>query len=264
MSRRESEFEDVLSNAEVNLALFEGLFGAKRARLADDLCGLTQGDALHGSFVGHDHFDDEELWEAHYQGPDFCCDLSKMYQAEERLAERGWQRRYIEQLMSEARIDYQGPTTREGVLDFWYALVHINPLRRARAAARVICHASATGAWALSKTTDPAALERDVLRAIELALPIADADADDKTPAAVPFLDFIGGLTPERAEDLIAVMYLGRGDHSHFAAMRRVVAGWGRDRNTLARQMVGKVPLARFLRDGLAKLQNEQLGRSGR
>jgi hypothetical protein len=100
-------------------------------------------------------------------------------------------------------------------------------------------------------------LERDVERAIELAAPIGAADGYAKTEAGAPFRAFVKELNPQRAEDLIAVMYLGRGDCKTFAAMRRVVAGWSADRHGLAQQMCGKVPLIRYLVDGLAKLRAE-------
>jgi hypothetical protein len=100
-------------------------------------------------------------------------------------------------------------------------------------------------------------LERDVERAIELAAPIATADGDAKTTAAGPFREFIKRLDPHRAEDLIAVMYLGRGDCRTFAAMRRVVAGWSADQNALAGQMSGKAPLVKYLLEGLAKLRSD-------
>jgi hypothetical protein len=102
-----------------------------------------------------------------------------------------------------------------------------------------------------------AELEQIVERAIELALSMATAKGDARTLAGVPFREFVKSLDPQRAEDLIAVMYLGRGDQPSFAAMRKVVAGWSVDQHALAQQMYGKGPLLRYLRDGLEKLRSE-------
>jgi hypothetical protein len=129
---------DEPSTGEVNLVIFEELFGATRERLADDVCGLLHAGTMHGSFKGHDRFDDEEVWAEHYQGPDFCGDLVRMFEVEERLARKSWQRAYAEALALGVCPNYQRLRNTDEVLDFWYALAHASPVQRARAAGRAI------------------------------------------------------------------------------------------------------------------------------
>lgn len=124
-------------NTEINLIIFEGLYGATREKLADDVCGLMRAGALYGTFKGHGNFTDEELWEDHYQGPDFCGDVARMFEVEEVLALRHWQRAYVEMLVSAACPTWQNLRMSDEVLDFWYALAHASSLQRARAASRV-------------------------------------------------------------------------------------------------------------------------------
>jgi hypothetical protein len=137
VARRDRKREEI-DNAETSLVIFEGLFGATRERLADDACGLVSAGGLHGSFSGHDRFNDAKLWAAHYRGPDFCTDLAQMHAAEDRLAERRWHRAYAVALACAVCPNYRGLTTDQEVLDFWFALAHATAAQRARAAAHVI------------------------------------------------------------------------------------------------------------------------------
>jgi hypothetical protein len=137
MSKSDAQREEP-STGEVNLLIFEELFGATRERLADDVCGLLHAGVMYGSFKGHDRSNDEEMWAEHYQGPNFCGDLVRMFEVEERLARTGLQHAYAETLALGVCPNYQRLKNVEEVLDFWYALAHASPVQRARAAGRVI------------------------------------------------------------------------------------------------------------------------------
>ena len=137
VSRRDKE-EVKADNAETNLVIFEGLFGAKRQRLANDMCGLVSAGGVHGSFAGHELFYHAELWVMHYRGPDFCKDLVQMHAAEDRLADKGWHRNYAQTLVQAVCSKYRRLTKDEEVVDFWFAVAHATAAQRARAAAHAI------------------------------------------------------------------------------------------------------------------------------
>lgn len=103
-------------------------------------------------------------------------------------------------------------------------------------------------------------LEQVVEQALQLAAPIAQAQGEAKSTATQPFIEFVRNLPPQRADELLAIMYLGRGDCATFAEMLRIVAGSAFDPTALAQQMAGKVPLTRYLQDGLARWRSEQRG----
>lgn len=132
-----AEHRNARDRGRMNLAIFEGLFGAIRTRLEDDVCGLVLGDETFGCFCGHGRFDDEELWEEHWCGPDFCGDLTEMFAAEELLAAMCGHGDYAQALAQVVCPNWESPEAKDEVLDFWYALAHALPVRRARAAAWV-------------------------------------------------------------------------------------------------------------------------------
>src|SRR3977135_2123231 len=93
-----AEQRNARDRGRMNLAIFEGLFGAIRTRLANDVCGLVLGDEAFGCFCGHGRFDDEELWWEDWCWPYFCGDLTAMSVAEELLVETCGHGDYVQAL----------------------------------------------------------------------------------------------------------------------------------------------------------------------
>jgi len=236
----ENEYE-VRRSQIINLAIFEKLMGATRQKLPNKQCGLVHADKTYACFSGHGRFEMQECWEDEYHGPDFCKDLVWVFAAEAAARQGGLLEEYMEALVEEVYPAWNAITATKDVIAFWYGLAHASPMQRATALASAI------------ETSE--SLEGVVERAMQLALPIATAIGDDdKETAAEPFLEFVRNLKPQRAEELLAVMYLGRGDHPTFELTLKVIKGASSDQSALARQMSGKAPLVRYLRDGLAKL----------
>jgi hypothetical protein len=92
------EERNTLDRGRMNLAITEGIFGAVRAKLPDDVCGMVMHEEIVPCFVGHGRFDDEELWEENWNGPDFAAGFNEIFFAEEHLVERGWHASYVRTL----------------------------------------------------------------------------------------------------------------------------------------------------------------------
>ncbi|HEY7117578.1 MAG TPA: hypothetical protein VH475_13400, partial [Tepidisphaeraceae bacterium] len=127
--------EEGLSDAQVNLLVFEQMMGAQRRRLPGDRCGLAYGTKVYDCFAGHDRFDDQAAWEAGYAGPDFVNDLSWAHLAERVADAIGLRGVYLERLLPRVYPDWRNVGAGEQVLDFWFCLVHAGAADRARALA---------------------------------------------------------------------------------------------------------------------------------
>jgi Protein of unknown function (DUF3775) len=230
----------------VNLLIFEQVLGATRQKLPGNFCGLVYAASTYICFEGHDRFEISACWEEHYHGPDFCDDLTWVFTAQAAAGQAGLTGAYVEALVKAVCPNWNQLKTSSEVLKFWYALANASSTQRALALASAI--------RSLSN------LEQVVERALQLALPIAQAEGEAKSTAMQPFIEFVRNLQPQRADELLAIMYLGRGDCATFAEMLRIVAGSAFDATGLARQMAGKVPLTRYLQDGLARWRAEQRG----
>jgi hypothetical protein len=138
MSETEREDPQSIVNRETNLAIFEYLYGAKREKLADDVCGLMHQGKVYGNFKGHENFKDEEQWEAHYSGPDFCVSLEKMFEVEELLKRQNRHLAYAQSLVWTVCPAWQSLNLNQAVLGFWFALAHASSLQRAGAAAKLL------------------------------------------------------------------------------------------------------------------------------
>lgn len=238
----ETTKEQKQENGAINLAIFEQVMGAKRMKLEQDLCGLVYQGKAYGCFEGHAAFDDQSRWEAQYGGPDFCQDFVWIFAAEAAIAKTGLLGRYVEALVKRIYPKWNSISDDKEIVDFWYALAHASPLNRTKAMSEAL---------AIQSRKD---LEQVIAGAIRLAIRVALADGEAKTRAEHSFLDYVGRLEPQRAEELLAVMFMGRGDHSSLEAALRAASGSSGDRSALAQRMTGELRLLNYLRDGLAKL----------
>jgi hypothetical protein len=236
--------ETALGKGAVNLLIFEQLLGAKRQKLPGNLCGLVCANSTYICFEGHDRFELPDCWEEHYHGPQFCDDLTWVFAAQTAAGQAGLMGPYVEALVKSVCPNWNTLKTSSEVLKFWYALANASSMQRATALATAV------------KSVNN--LEQVVERALQLASPIAQAEGEAKSMAMQPFIEFVRNLQPQRADELLAIMYLGRGDCATFAEMLRIVAGSSFDPTALAQQMAGKVPLTRYLQDGLVKWRAEQ------
>jgi hypothetical protein len=234
--------------------IFEELLGAGRVRLAGGRCGLLYAGVEYPCFAGHDRFGEEALWTEHYAGPDFCRDPAWAFAAEEGVARDGLVEPYLEALTTDVYPDYALAEDRADVLDFWFALAHAAPRDRARAAAWAILGRDRVDRAAEgSPAGQLPGLEVVVEAAIALAEPL-DVER---------FVAFVGGLDAGLADQLLATMYVGRGEHPTLAgALRAIENSVAKDGPAVVgRRMAGKAPLAQYLRAGLAKLRSESSGR---
>jgi len=236
--------QTALGQGAMNLFIFEQLLGAKRQKLPNNQCGLVSANHTYICFAGHDRFETSICWGEHYAGPTFCDDLNAAFAAEEAACQAELKGQYIEALVKQVCPNWHNLKTSSEVMSFWFSLAHASPLQRA------------TALMAAIRSRD--SLEQVVERSLELALPIASAAGEARSTAARPFIEFVKSLPSQRADELLAVMYLGRGDCATFAEMLRTVAGSAFDQTALAQQMVGKAPLTQYLQDGLRKWKAEQ------
>jgi len=233
-------------NGAINLEIFEQVMGAKRTKLAENMCGLVYEGKAYGCFAGHDGFSDQRKWEADYGGPDFCHDFVWIFAAEAAVARTGLLGRYVEALVKRVYPRWGSISDNQEIVDFWFTLAHASPLERAKAMSEALATESRKG------------LEQVVKDAIRLAIRLALADGDVKACAEQNFLEFVENLETRRAEELLAVMCLGREDYSSFEAALGSMAGSSGDRTAVAQRMIGEVELLNYLRAGLSKLHNAE------
>jgi hypothetical protein len=215
----------------------------------------------------------------HYAGPDFCGDANATRAAEETLSIVGRRAAYIERLLPRVYPAWETVADPGDVLDFWFALAHAPPLQRALAVyeslpptwvggdhdeddgddVREDPPAARSLVIAVTGTADvPADLAAAVIRAIELARPLSLAQGEQRVEVGRPLVEFVAGLPLDRAQALLAVMYLGRGDHSTFAATLNAVSRSPDSPAIIAQRMAAKVPLVTYLEKGLAKLESDR------
>ena len=230
-------------NNVINLMIFEEVMGATRERLSDDVCGLLYDGQAYPCFNGHAQFPKQGVWEAHYAGPDFCSDLVWAFAAEDVIAKTEMLETYMELMVKRVCPNWNSISKTKEVVGFWFALAHAGALERANALGKTATLRHRQG------------LAQIVKEAIGLAQPIVAAEGEARRTATEPFLEFVQNLKSQRADELLAVMYLGRGDHPTLAATLRAVEGTSHDLSALGHQMAGKVPLVKYLRDRLAKLK---------
>ncbi|HEY7119407.1 MAG TPA: DUF3775 domain-containing protein [Tepidisphaeraceae bacterium] len=98
---------------------------------------------------------------------------------------------------------------------------------------------------------------KDLTAVVERAIGLIEVGHGDRGEQSVkPFVTFVAGLPAEMAGGLLAVMYLGRGDHKTLAGVLRALGDTAsNDTGVVARQMLAKGPLIKYLRSGLAKLR---------
>lgn len=123
-----------------NRIIFEEACGASRRKLDGDWCGYEYEGQLYLCFQGHEHFDNDEQWDAKYNGPDFFTSLEwgmKLGDVFDRQERRGYEI-YLNRLVNRVFPRWKVALNRDDVLDFWFALAHASAADRAEAAVETI------------------------------------------------------------------------------------------------------------------------------
>jgi hypothetical protein len=272
--------EEGLSDAQVNLLIFEQMMGAQRRRLPGDRCGLAYGTKIYDCFAGHDRFDEQAAWAAHYAGPDFVRDLNWAHVAERVANATGLRGVYLERLLPRVYPNWRNAEHGEDVLEFWFCLVHAGAAHRARALAAAARWSVQEDPPASSRHEDDTddvdfrALQAEAANLIELArrvpahpgvVSLDPANYDDHAEAAiragVALVErFVMGLSRAAAERLLAAYLFGTCDDCTFAGRLDEARRQHPAQKDIADKLTGIGPrvLEERLDDGLRKLARER------
>lgn len=105
---------------------------------------------------------------------------------------------------------------------------------------------------------ESAEIKRSVMRKQGKAEDYAFLDAGDLReimsyphPKEEELRQYLNGLEPKTLTELVAIMYVGRGDTDDIDQMRSHVASWRKEENV--QKLMEKSPLANYLRKGMTK-----------